>query len=127
MQAKGVEKGVKVKASGEDVELEGVKGAVDVDQDRGSVRVALRGALTEPIEIRARRGGIRLEVPAGSRFELQAEARRGDVDVDVPGLTLTRDKKNAHGSVGTGGALVKLSADGDVTVEERTATASGEL
>jgi Putative adhesin len=127
VRAKGVEKGVKVKASGEDVDLDGVRGAVHVDQERGSVRVAHRGPLSEPIEIRARQGGIRLEIPAGSRFELQAEARRGDVDVDVSGLTLTRDEKTAHGSVGTGGALVKLSADGDVTVEERTATASGEL
>ncbi|HEY7513812.1 MAG TPA: DUF4097 family beta strand repeat-containing protein [Vicinamibacteria bacterium] len=127
VRAKGVEKGVKVKAAGEDVDLEDVRGAVDVDQDRGSVRVEHRGPLTEPIEIRARRGGIELAVPAGSRFELQAEPRRGDVDVDVSGLTLVRDKKSAHGSAGTGGALVKLSADGDVRVEERTATASGEL
>ncbi len=123
-----LQKGVKVKASGNDVELEGVQGAVDVDTDRGSVHVAYRGPLTEPITIRSQRGGIRLEVPAGSRFELEAEARRGDVEVEVAGLTLTRtDKRRAHGSVGSGGILVKLSADGDVTVEERTATASGEL
>jgi DUF4097 and DUF4098 domain-containing protein YvlB len=127
VRAKNVEKGVKVKASGDDVELEGVRGAVDVDLDRGSARVAHLGPLTEPVEIRARNGGIRFEVPEGSRFELEAEARRGDVEVDVPGLTLTRHDRGAHGSVGTGGALVKLSADGDVIVEERIATASGEL
>jgi hypothetical protein len=103
-----------------------VRGAVDVDLDRGSAHVALQGPLTDPVDVRARNGGIRLEVPAGSRFELQAEARRGDVDVDVAGLTLTRSDKTARGSAGTGGALVKLSADGDVTVEERTATASRE-
>jgi len=126
LRAKGVDKGVKVKASGADVELDDVRGAVDIELDRGSVHVSLGGTLSDPIDVRARNGGIRLEVPAGSRFELQAEARRGDVEVDVAGLTLTRSDKSAHGSVGTGGALVKLSADGDVNVEERTATASRE-
>jgi hypothetical protein len=126
VRAKTVEKGLKVKAAGADVELDGVRGPVDVDLDRGSVHVALAGPLGDPVDVRARNGGIRLEVPAGSRFELQAEARRGDVEVDVPGLTLTRSDKTARGSVGTGGALVKLTADGDVTVEERTATASHE-
>jgi DUF4097 and DUF4098 domain-containing protein YvlB len=126
VRAKAVEKGLKVKAAGADVELDGVRGPVDVDVDRGSAHVALAGPLGDPVDVRARNGGIRLEVPAGSRFELQAEARRGDVEVDVAGLTLTRSDKTARGSVGTGGALVKLTADGDVTVEERTATASHE-
>ncbi len=128
VRAQRLQKGVRVKASGDDVELEGVQGAVDVDLERGSVHVAHRGPLTESITIRATSGGIRLEVPSGSRFDLEAEARRGDVEVDFPGLSLTRtDKRRAHGSVGGGGHLVKLSADGDVTVEERTATAAGEL
>jgi hypothetical protein len=126
VRAKAVEKGVKIKASGSDVELDDVRGPVDVDLERGSVHVALQGPLADPVDVRARNGGIRLEVPAGSRFELQAEARRGDVEVDVAGLSLTRSDRTAHGSVGTGGALVKLTADGDVTVEERTATASRE-
>jgi Toastrack DUF4097 len=126
VRAKAVEKGLKVKAAGSDVELDDIRGPVDVDLERGSARVSIQGPLADPVDVRARNGGIRLEVPAGSRFELQAEARRGDVDVDVAGLSLTRSDKTAHGSVGTGGALVRLTADGDVTVEERTATASRE-
>ena len=101
---------------------------MDVDLERGSVHVAQHGPLTEAITVRSTNGGIRLEVPSGSRFDLEAEARRGDVEVDVPGLSLTRtEKRRAHGSVGGGGRLVKLSADGDVIVEERAATAAGEL
>jgi DUF4097 and DUF4098 domain-containing protein YvlB len=126
VRAARVEKGLKVKASGDDVDLEEVRGAVDVLQERGSVRVAHRGPLSDPIDIRARRGSIHLAVPSGSLFELEAETRRGDVDAEVTGLTLTRERKRAYGSVGEGGARVKLAADGDVTVEERTTTASGD-
>lgn len=127
VRAERLQKGVRVRSSGEDVELEAVQGPVDVDLERGSVHVAHRGPLTEAVTIRATRGDIRLEVPSGSHFELEAEARHGEVRVDVRGLSLTRtDDRRARGSVGGGGNLVKLSADGDVTVEERTATASGE-
>lgn len=128
LRAERLQKGVRVVASGQDVALDAVQGAIDVEVERGSVTLAHRGPITESVSVRTRHGGIHLAVPAGSRFNLEAEARRGEVQIDVPGLTVSRpDSRRATGSIGGGGSLVKLSADGDVTLEERAAKAAGEL
>jgi len=128
LRAARVEKGVRVKASGDDVELLAVKGALDVEAERGGVRIAPQGPLTDEVFVKTTHGGIHLEVPPGSRFELLAEVRHGAIEVDVPGLAITRtDDRHVKGSMGGGGSVVKLQAEGDVTVEGRAATAAGEL
>jgi DUF4097 and DUF4098 domain-containing protein YvlB len=128
LRALRVQKGVRVKSSGDDVDLVAVKGPLQVDAERGGVSIEPQDPLTDPVTVRTTHGGIRLQVPPGSRFQLEAEARRGAIEVDVPGLSTTRtDDRHVEGSLGGGGSAVKLHADGDVTVQARAASASGEL
>jgi DUF4097 and DUF4098 domain-containing protein YvlB len=126
--AKGLAQGARVRASGGDVEIEGVSGALDVELDRGNVKVAPRAAIAAPVTITVRNGDARLEVPEGSRVDVEAGSRRGEVHaVDVPGLAATTEEREGHrgerltGRLGGGGSLVKVSAEGDVTLEAHAA------
>ena len=96
------------------------RGPIEVEVERGDVVLAPGTPITEALTLSARDGGIRLEVPAGSRFELEAESRRGTVEVDVPELDVAGPDSGEHGlttgTIGGGGARVRLTADEDVTV-----------
>jgi DUF4097 and DUF4098 domain-containing protein YvlB len=129
LEASGLGKGARVKAAGDDVTLEGFRGPVEIESRRGAVHLVPAGALTEPLTVSTVNGGIRLEVPAGSRFVLEATSRRGEVQVEVPGITITRTQPGrVQGSLAGGGSTVKLSAEGgDVSVEARSKSASGEI
>jgi DUF4097 and DUF4098 domain-containing protein YvlB len=128
LRAQRVQKGLRVKSSGDDVDLVAVEGPLQVEAERGGVSIEPQGPLTDEVSIRTTHGAIRLQVPRGSRFQLDAQAERGAVEVDVPGLKITRtDDRHVQGSLGGGGSVVKLHADGDVTVEAHTAAAAGEL
>jgi hypothetical protein len=128
VRARGFTKGGRFKASGEDVTLDAFEGAVEVEVERASVHIAPSGAITERISVRASHGGIRLEVPVGSRFDLEAEARRGEVRADLPGFVVSRsDSRRVSGKLAGGGSPVTLTADGDVELEPRTASARGEM
>ena len=126
LRAEGLEKGARVKASGDEVTLTGFRGPVEVEAARATVRLVPAGPLVEPVTIGTTHGGIFLEVPPGSRFALEARAERGETRVDVPELKITRTEgTTVTGTLGGGGNLVKLTADGgDVTVEPRSAAAS---
>lgn len=126
LRAEGLEKGARVKASGDEVTLDGFRGPVEVEAARGAVRLVPAGPLVEPVTVRSTHGGILLEVPPGSRFTLEARTERGETRIDVPELKITRTEgETVTGTLGGGGSLVKLIADGgDVTVEPRSAAAS---
>jgi DUF4097 and DUF4098 domain-containing protein YvlB len=103
------------------VTVEGFQGPIEVETVGGDIVLAPRSPLTEAVSALATRGGIRLEVPAGSRFELEAESRRGELVFDLPELDRPASDDGrggrASGTIGGGGARVKLTADDDVRLE----------
>jgi len=125
VKARALEKGAQVTASG-DVEIDGFRGDVRVEVDRGGVALVPAGALTDRVWASATHGAVRLEVPAGSRFALDATAEPGEVEVDVPGLVLTSTSSGvAKGEIGGGGNPVHLQArHGDVRVQAATTGAA---
>lgn len=109
---------VHVRASGDDVSIEGFGGPVDVEAEGGDVLLTTATPITEAVTVSVKRGKARLEVPPGSRFDLEAESHGGDLLLDVP--ELDRSDSGAAGrvtgTIGGGGAQVRLTADGDITV-----------
>jgi hypothetical protein len=102
-----------LRAAGEDVVIDGFKGALDVQSERGSVRLEPMGPLTETVTARATQGGVELGVTAGSRFTLDASASNGEVEANVSGFTTTQSgSQRVTGTMNGGGAAVTLSADG---------------
>jgi len=112
----GLEKGARVRASGDEVVLEGFRGPVDVETERSAVRLVPAGAISAGVRVNATHGAIELEVPAGSRFELQASAEHGQISADVLGLSATQmSTGKLAGTLGGGGNLVALTTThGDV-------------
>jgi hypothetical protein len=103
----------------------GVLAPIDVETEGGDIVLAPRSPITDAVSASATRGGIRLEVPAGSRFELEAESRRGELLFDLPELDHSASDDGpggrASGTIGGGGARVRLTADDDVKLEAGSA------
>jgi hypothetical protein len=129
LDASGLAKGAKVRTSGGDVSLDGFAGPVEVEVERGSARLSPRAPLAADLTASAKGGEVRLDVPDGSRFDLDAESRRGELSTKVPGFTASEtggEPGRAHrvaGRMGGGGAVVRLRADGDVSLEAKPAGA----
>ncbi|MGD8898322.1 MAG: hypothetical protein PVJ73_20000, partial [Acidobacteriota bacterium] len=85
--------------------------------------------ITEAVTVVVKRGGVRLEVPPGSHFELEAESRRGDLLLDLPGLDRSGSGAagRATGTLGEGGARVRLTADDDVALAEASSAPPAEM
>jgi DUF4097 and DUF4098 domain-containing protein YvlB len=127
VQARRVEKGGRVHAAGDDVTVEGFQGALEVTAERADAFLSPKGAITEPLVVRAGRGEIRLEVPAGSRFDLDAETRRGEVHAELPAFEVTeRGRRKLTGKLAGGGSAVSLTASGDIHLEPRSTSATNE-
>jgi hypothetical protein len=107
------------------VTIDGFGGPIDVETEGGDIVLAPRSPITDAVSASATRGGIRLEVPAGSRFELEAESRRGELLFDLPELDHSASDDGpggrASGTIGGGGARVRLTADDDVKLEAGSA------
>jgi DUF4097 and DUF4098 domain-containing protein YvlB len=128
VEAKGLESGARVRAAGDDVTLEGFAGAIDVEVERGSARLAPGAPIKADVIASATHGNVALEVPDGSAFQLEAESHRGQVDAEIAGLSTQRDEGRRHGQHvqgqhGAGGPQVRLTADGDVSLDARPARA----
>ncbi|HYN03719.1 MAG TPA: DUF4097 family beta strand repeat-containing protein [Vicinamibacteria bacterium] len=127
VEASGLAKGATVRTTGGDVSLDGFTGRVEVEVERGSARLSPRAPLAADVTVSATQGEVRLEVPEGSRFDLDAESRRGELSTEVPGLTTSQtdgEPGRAHrvaGQLAGGGVVVRLRADGDVTLEAKPA------
>jgi hypothetical protein len=122
LDAKGIAGGARVRASGGDVEIDGAEGALDVELARGSARIQPRAAIAAPVTLSVRGGEARLALPEGSRVDVQAESLRGEVHADVPGLGGSEQHRGHRGErldgkLAGGGSSVRVSADGDVTLE----------
>lgn len=116
VEATGLEGGAHVRSRGDDVSIDGFSGEIDLESEGGDVFLRPGHPITETVTATAKRGALRLEVPAGSRFVLEADSRKGDLVLDVPELERAPGQGPATGTIGGGGATVRLTADDDVTI-----------
>lgn len=122
--------GVRAKVERGGLSIDGFRGRIDVETEGGDIVLAPHSPIADPVAASATRGGIRLEVPAGSRFELEAESRGGDLLLDLPELDRSASDagpgRRASGTVGGGGARIKLTADDDIKLEAGSVTLPAE-
>lgn len=95
-----------------DVVLENVSGRIKVGNRRGDVKVLLRQAPTEPLDISNESASVELAMPANSTFEMIASSRQGEVESDFEGpeLKLRSDEKNSalEGRLGARGPKIQV-------------------
>ena len=111
VEGKGLAQGVRVRASGGDVTLDGFSGPADVELERGNARLAPRAAITAPLTV-VRQDTARPSSSCreGSRVDVQAESSRGEVHADVPELDVAGEHERPgpghrlSGRVGGGGS-----------------------
>jgi len=91
------------------VQLEGVSGDVRLQDDNGTVEVAMR--TLGNVQIDNRNGDIQLSVPDKAGFRLDARARDGEIQADFPELKIdsSGQESRATGSVGSGVAHIVLN------------------
>lgn len=130
VDAKAAAQGARVRGSGGDVEIDGVAGALDVEVERGNARVRPRAAISAPFSVSVRQGEAHVTIPEGSRVDVEGDSQRGEVRAEVPGLGASEERghrgQRLSGRLAGGGSLVKVSADGDVTLETAGASAIAE-
>jgi DUF4097 and DUF4098 domain-containing protein YvlB len=91
------------------IQLDGVSGDVRLQDNDGSVEVAMR-ALGN-VQIDNRNGTIQLSLPEKSGFRLDARTRDGEIQADFPELKIDNgdSEGKASGSVGNGAAHIVLN------------------
>ncbi len=91
------------------IQLDGVSGDVRLQDDDGSVEVAM-SALGN-VQIDNRNGTIQLSLPEKSGFRLDARTRDGEIQADFPELKIDNgdSEGKASGSVGNGAAHIVLN------------------
>lgn len=95
------------------VHLQEVSGDVRVQDDDGTVEVAMR--TLGNVQIDNRNGDLQLSVPEKAGFRLDAHTRDGEIQSDFPELKINNDEheSKATGSVGNGGAHIVLNNEHD--------------
>jgi hypothetical protein len=117
LQAKRVRGGLVARVSGDDVAIDGVEGALQVDSRRARVRVAPLLPLAET-SIQSEHGSVVLVLPAGAAAQLDLDASQGEVEVELPGFDASEQTRSrVAGRVGAGGPTLRVATrHGDVTV-----------
>jgi DUF4097 and DUF4098 domain-containing protein YvlB len=96
------------------VQLDEVSGDVRVQDDNGTVEVAMRNLGN--VQIDNRNGDVQLRVPEKSSFRVDARVRDGEIQSDFPELKINNDDEHeskANGSVGSGIAHIVLNNEHD--------------
>ncbi len=95
------------------IQLEDVSGDVRLQDDNGTVEVAMR--TLGNVQIDSRNGDIQLSVPDKSSFRLDARTRDGEIQADFPELKIDNGDSEARatGSVGSGTAHIVLNNEHD--------------
>ncbi len=102
---------LKLSTKSNEVHLEDVSGAVDVDNRSGVVELRTKGPLGN-IDITNSRGGIELNLPPNSNFQLDAESNEGNIESDFTlNVNNKGDNATARGTVGKGGNTVHLKTN----------------
>jgi hypothetical protein len=95
------------------VHLDEVSGDVRLQDDDGTVEVAMR--TLGNVQIDNRNGDVELSLPERASFRLDARARDGEIQSDYPELRVDNDdhESKASGSVGSGAAHIVLNNEHD--------------
>jgi len=95
------------------IQLEDVSGDVRLQDDNGTVEVAMR--TLGNVQIDSRNGDIQLSVPDKASFRLDARTRDGEIQADFPELKIDNGDSEARatGSVGSGTAHIVLNNEHD--------------
>jgi hypothetical protein len=110
VRARGIEKGARVRGSGDEIVIEDFRGPVEVDAERAAVRLVPAGVIAAPVRVSATHGAIEIDIPGGSRIDLQASATPGEISADVPGLNaMQTGAGRLTATLGGGGTAVVLS------------------
>jgi hypothetical protein len=95
------------------IRLDGVSGDVRLQDDNGSVELAMR--TLGNIQIDNRNGDVQLSVPDKAGFRLDARARDGEIQSDFSELAINNDDHESHasGSVGNAQAHIVVNNEHD--------------
>jgi hypothetical protein len=81
LHAEGLAAGLRGEVSGDDVTLDGYRGAVDLQARRAGVSLVPQERLVDDVRVAVRNGSIRLTVPDDSRFALEASVKSGEIEL----------------------------------------------
>ena len=95
------------------VRLDSVSGDVRLQDENGTVEVAMR--TLGNVQIDSRNGDIQLSVPEKAGFRLDARTRDGEIQSGFPEIKVNNDEheSKASGSVGNGAAHIVLNNEHD--------------
>ena len=92
------------------VMLDGVAGAVEVDNQNGVVEVSLLGQACRSVGIRTSFSSVRVRVPDKSSYAVTAKTSFGKIHSDFP-MTISGDVSadSLSGNIGGGGCPMRLN------------------
>jgi hypothetical protein len=95
------------------VHLDEISGDVRLQDDDGTVEVAMR--TLGNVQIDNRNGDLQLSLPQNASFHLDARTRDGEIESEFPELRVNNDdhESKASGSVGSGTAHIVLNNEHD--------------
>lgn len=108
-----------------DISLEGFSGDLRVENENGSVDVALQKPGNTQID--NRKGDVQLTIPPNTAIKLEARTRRGDIQSDFNEIKVDShdNEASANGSIGTNGPHVAINCDkGDIEIRKGTVVAA---
>jgi DUF4097 and DUF4098 domain-containing protein YvlB len=111
---------IKLNTHSNEVHLEEVSGAVQVENRNGVVELQAKAPLGN-IDINNVNSGIELELPQNAKFHLDAESRDGNIEVSDFPLSVDNNRRDAsaRGSVGQGGPDIRLrSSRGTIQIRK---------
>jgi hypothetical protein len=99
--------------SGGSIQIDEAGGRVDAETSGGSVEVRFAKGNARGGEVSTSGGGVRVAVDRGVGLDIDASASSGSVSTDLPlTVTGTISKSHLRGTLGSGGALLRLHSDG---------------
>lgn len=111
---------IQVRAKSKDIELTEYTGTVDMDLERGDIR--LRPALL-PLQkhaVRTRSGEVEFSMPAAARFDIKGEVKRGSIDNEFGApIRVSEDGRAASVEGANGGAEIRIEVDrGEIRIRK---------
>lgn len=104
---------VRVSTRDKDVEIDGVRGPLDVANTHGDIVVRFDSPPTQPVNIANGTGDVTVSLPLTSSFQISSIAGSGEVDsdFDAPGLHLVNSEASGKlsGSVGPDGPRINIA------------------
>jgi DUF4097 and DUF4098 domain-containing protein YvlB len=107
--------------SGGSIRIEDASGRVDAKTSGGSVEVTFAPGDDSGGDVETSGGGVRVSIDRSANLELDASASGGSVSSDLPVKVVgTISSSHLHGSIGSGGSMLRLHSDGGpIRIEAR--------